>query len=518
MIFMTREQMRRYDEIAMQRYGLVGPVLMENAGRGAARVALSMLERRPGRTTVVCGKGNNGGDGFVIARHLLNAGREVAVLLLGNLSQLDGDAELNAGVLTSMGGDVTELPGEADVERMDGLLEGSALVVDAIFGTGLDRPVMGRYNGAIDAVNECDADVLSVDLPSGLDADSGRPLNTCVRAARTATFACLKRGLLLHPGCELAGEVEVVDIGAPRAVAEEAGIDGRVITAEHVAPLLPPRPADAHKGTFGHLLVVAGSAGKTGAALMAALSALRSGTGLVTLAVPGDERPALESAKPVEVMLAPLLTSIDAPVGDEELSRLRSLLEGKTAVAIGPGCGLTRSMGRVLEAVLEIAGVPVAVDADGLTLLGDLPPRVLADRSHPTVLTPHPGEMARLVDATPRAVQGRRVEAARDFAVDRGVHLVLKGARTVVAAPDSTVMINLTGNSGMATGGTGDVLTGLLGGLLAQSMAPLDAAAAAVHVHGLAGDLAAEVTGGRSLLASDLVEALPEALGGFEER
>ncbi|MBW2261073.1 MAG: NAD(P)H-hydrate dehydratase [Deltaproteobacteria bacterium] len=516
MIFMTREQMRRYDKVATERYGVSGTVLMENAGRGAARVVLEAARERPGTITIVCGKGNNGGDGFVIARHVINSGRLASIVLLGRREDVGGDAKTNADILAAMQGSITEIDVSKDMKSLPGLLAGSAVVVDAIFGTGLEREVTGGHAEAIRAINDADAPVVAVDLPSGLDANTGRALGTAVRADATATFACLKRGLVIHPGVELAGEVTVVDIGAPGCIVQEVGYDGTMLDGADFRNDLGPRDPDVHKGTFGHLLVVAGSPGKTGAAIMAGFAAMRTGAGLVTLAVPADLMQTVEAAKPPEVMLEPLLPTIDAEVDGEAIERIDALLAGKSAVVIGPGCGLTDSMERVLEVVLDRANVPVVVDADGLTLLSRLPASTLDDRAHPTVLTPHPGEMSRLVWKSASEIQRERIPLAREYAKVKGVHLVLKGARTVIASPDGNVWINPTGNAGMASGGTGDLLTGMIGSFIGQGHRIEDAVALGVYLHGLAGDRASEETGQRALVAGDVLSALPEVLLEFE--
>ena len=511
MIFMTREQMRQYDSVAIEKYGVPGVVLMENAGRGATRVVLEAAGDRPGTIAIVCGKGNNGGDGFVIARHLINAGRLASVILLGRREDLRGDARTNADILVAMHGPITEIDGK-DMKALPGLLAGSAVVVDAIFGTGLEREVTGGYAKAIKAINAADAPVVAVDLPSGLDADTGRALGTAVRADATATFAFLKRGLVVHPGVDLAGAITVVDIGAPQRIVQQVGHDGRVLERDDFRDFLPAREPDAHKGTFGHVLVIAGSPGKTGAAIMAGFAALRTGAGLVTLAVPGDLMAAVEAAKPPEVMLEPLLPTPDAEFDDASRGRIEELLAGKSAVVIGPGCGLGDSMERVLEFVLGTTQLPVIVDADGLTLLSRLPSATIDHRTHPTVLTPHPGEMSRLVWKSTSEVQQERIPLAREYAKIKGVHLALKGARTVIASPDGDVWINPTGNAGMASGGTGDVLCGMIGGLIGQGLRIEDALAMAVYLHGLAGDRASEETGQLALVAGDLLSALPEVL------
>ncbi|HUT76188.1 MAG TPA: NAD(P)H-hydrate dehydratase, partial [Polyangia bacterium] len=379
--------------------------------------------------------------------------------------------------------------------------------------TGVSRPVDGHLAVLIDAINECGVPVLAVDIPSGLDADSGQPLGKAVRAAATATFAHLKRGLVLHPGAELAGRVRVVPIGAPGHVSERAGWDGAIIDAADALSRFPGRPKAAHKGTFGHLLILAGSLGKTGAAALCGEGALRVGTGLVTIATTGVAQPVLEARCRAELMIEQVIERNDAPLSERALTRLGEVIAGKSAVVIGPGLSTAPGISALVTRLAQIMAVPAVIDADGINVLA-ADPASLGRVAAPLVLTPHPGEMARLVGKSVPAVQNDRIGTAREAARRLQAVIALKGARTVVAAPDGRIWVNTSGNPGMATGGTGDVLAGVIGGLLAQGMSPLEATLLGVSLHGSAGDLAAERLGEPGLLAGDLLAELPGLLSG----
>jgi hydroxyethylthiazole kinase-like uncharacterized protein yjeF len=507
MIFMTRQQIQRYDEVSIVDYGIDGAVLMENAGAGAARIILEDIAGVKGSVAVVAGPGNNGGDGFVVARHLANAGRRVRVFLVGQRDRLQGDAKKNFEIIVKMGVRVTDMPRDGDAEALSEMLRGRALVVDALFGTGLDREITGLQRRAVEIINASGVPVTALDMPSGVDADTGRPHGVCIRAKKTITFACLKRGLVVYPGAEMAGDVRLVDIGAPRDIVDKIGYDGEIIEEDTLRRWVGPRGGDTHKGTYGHVLVVAGSPGKTGAALMASLGALRCGAGLVTIAAQQAVAREIEAAKPMEAMMETFDPSSPA-------SAVR-LMEGRSAVAFGPGCGVGEAMGRVLDAVLAACKVPLVIDADGLTLLSGRVDR-LGTAACPVVLTPHPGEMARLAGSTKEEVQTFRIPVSRELAGRTRAHIVLKGARTVIADPEGRVFVNPTGNPGMASGGMGDVLTGMIASLCGQGLSTLEAACLSVFVHGKAGDLAREAKGERGLIASDIVDNIPAVLKGFE--
>ena len=511
-LLMKREQMREYDRIAIEELGIPGPVLMENAGRGAYEMALEMLDCRR-RVAVLAGPGNNGGDGFVVARHLMIRGLDVSIFVAVPTDKIRGDARLNLDVLRAADPSLEIEPvldGE-QLERLPARLSEHDLVVDALLGTGVSRNVEGHLADVIDAINSCKTPVLSVDIPSGLDADSGSPWGTAVRARGTATFGHLKRGLAIHPGVELAGRVRVVSIGVPAPVSERAGHDAELLGEEALRHLVPARPARSHKGTYGHLLLLSGSLGKTGAAALAGRAALRAGTGLVTVATTAAAQPVLEARCPAELMTESVIERTDAPLSDKLPERLARALAGKQALAVGPGLTTAPGISSLVIRLLHDSGVPAVVDADGINILA-ADPAAAGRITTPMIFTPHPGEMARLMDKTVPAIQADRVEAAREAARWHKVIVALKGARTAVAAPDGRVWINPTGNPGMATGGMGDVLTGVIGGLLAQGLSPLDATLLGVYIHGLAGDCAAATRGEPGLVASDAIDELPAIL------
>lgn len=494
-------EMRAIDRAAIEDLGISGLALMERAGGAVAKV-VGTLAAPAGHITVVCGGGNNGGDGYVAARLLRGAGRNAAVVSLVAAEKLTGDARATCQQAVRAGVAIGSLEQLAAMSVSTG-----DVLVDAIFGTGLARPPEGIFAEAIRLLNAWrarGARVVAVDVPSGLSADTGRPLGICVTADRTVALAFLKRGLLLHPGAELAGEVTVADIGIPPAAAERVPISAEVLTEEEARHLLPERSPEAHKGDAGRVLVIAGSTGKTGAAHLALCGALRGGAGLVTLAARPEVIPMALAGRP-EAMSLQLPDS--GPLGLGDLGVLLDAAGQADALVIGPGISRGPETAALLRALLDGARTPSVLDADALTALAE-DPALLRGLPPGVILTPHPGEMARLAKTTIDAVQAARIEIAAARAKEWGVTLVLKGARTVVADAESAPTVIPTGNPGMATGGTGDVLAGLVGALLAGGLAPSVAARLGAWVHGRAGDLAVRRQGQRGLIASDLVEAL----------
>jgi NAD(P)H-hydrate epimerase len=493
-------EMRAIERIAIDRLGVPSLELMERAGRALAEAA-ARLARPGGRFLVVCGAGNNGGDGWVTARLLQPSGL-VRVLAVVAPEALGGDAALNAARALAAGVPVQPFDAAGGLAAAAG-----DLVIDALLGTGLSRPADGRFAAAIAAIAEArraGARVLSADLPSGLSADSGRPLGPCVEADATVTFGLMKRGLALHPGVGLAGAVTLADLGLPAAAVDGVPEQCRLLEEPEARRLVPARKPEAHKGDAGRLLVVAGSPGKTGAAHLALTGALRGGTGLVTLAARQEVLALALSGRP-EAMSAALPG--EGPLGPDELAALVPLARAADALVIGPGLHRGDRTGPLLRDLLSAAQRPAVLDADALNAL-DPEPAWLGTIGAPVILTPHPGELARLCGLTTEAVQADRIGLAQARAAAWGVVLVLKGARTVVAAPGRPAEVIPTGNPGLATGGTGDVLAGLCGALLAGRLGPFEAACAAAWVHGAAGDLLAERLGQRGLLAGDLGEAI----------
>jgi len=495
---LTAAQMRRVDRRAIEG-GIPSLDLMEAAGRGIAeamRRDLPDLSRRPVR--ILCGKGNNGGDGLVVARHLALAGLQVEAAVLAPAHALSPDAAVQLARARTLALSVQHVEDAEGWTRWAASHPAEAVVVDALLGTGIEGGPRGLTATALAWLAARHAEIVAVDLPSGLDADRGDVQGTIPAAALTYTLCRPKPCLVLDPAGEHAGHWTVVDIGIPDALVAEEAAELSWTDAEEAARLLPERPAGAHKGTFGHVLVVAGSVGKGGAAVLAARGALRAGAGLVTVACPPEVRPEV-AVQQAEVMTAVLSENPDA---------LMRLAEGRDALAVGPGLGTGPEAQARVRALLAGARCPLVLDADGLNVSSLAELRSEA----PRVLTPHPGEAARLRGTTAAEVQADRLGHARALATATGAVVVLKGRRTVVAAPDGRAAFNASGNPGMATAGTGDVLTGVVSALLARGLPPFDAARLAAFVHGDAGDRAAEELGQDGMIASDLAARLPAAL------
>jgi NAD(P)H-hydrate epimerase len=422
---------------------------------------------------------------------------------------VSGDAAIHLRALQRSGGEVIFAVDAGRLARALRQGKASRLAVDALLGTGLASEVGGHYAAAIDWLNAAGIPVLAVDIPSGVDATSGRILGRGVRAALTVTFAQAKLGHAMYPGAGLCGELEVVDIGIPARLLEKAGRRHLLVEAAEAVPLLPARPATGHKGTFGHLLVVAGSAGKAGAAAMTAEGGLRSGAGLVTVACPATVQTTL-AIKLTEAMTEPL-AEVDGALSLQALAALRRLGEGKSALALGPGLGLHEETCALVRRLVRESSLPLVLDADGLNAIAGQTALLRERPAGSAVLTPHPGEMARLTGQTVAEVEADRVGIARQFARGHRVVLVLKGARTVIALPDGRVRLNGSGNPGLASGGMGDVLTGLIGGLLAQGLAPAAAAVLGAYLHGRAADRLLAAMGDAGMVAGDLLRELPAA-------
>ncbi len=512
MKIVTAEEMKRLDRKATADYGIPSLLLMENAGRGT----VDAIERTAGpvrgkRIVVLAGRGNNGGDGVAAARHLRMRGAEVIVYLLSPVEKVSGDARVSLDIWMQTGG-VLHVVGAFRWNHLTQELAESDLIVDALLGTGLSHLVEGDYAKAIASINRADRPVVAVDIPSGISADTGEVLGIAVKADFTFTMALPKWGHFLQEGLEHRGKLDVVDIGFPPALIEREKIAADLITPQMRIGFPPPRPRGIHKGAAGHLLIVAGAVGKKGAALMTAEAALRSGAGLVTIALPKSIDVATAGLK--EVMTLPLPETEEGTLSQAGEKLLRQAIKGKDAVAIGPGLSENEETQRLVRTLIGEVSIPMVVDADALNALaGDL--SVLKNRKIPAVLTPHPGEMGRLVGKRADAIQRDRPSVAADFAEAWNAIVVLKGAHTIIAAPDRSLRINNTGNPGMATAGTGDALTGIIGAWLAQGIAPIEAATWGVALHGDAGDLAAAGRGEIGLITSDLIEQIPKAILGY---
>jgi hydroxyethylthiazole kinase-like uncharacterized protein yjeF len=508
---LTSQQMRDADRRTTEEIGIPSLVLMENAGRQVvASMEATFQDLSNLHVAILCGKGNNGGDGFVAARVLAERGIDISVFLVGVSADVRGDARVNLGALRALDIDVVEIADAATWELHGSDVLAADVIVDAIFGTGLKEPVTGLVETIIADLNACPRPVVAVDLPSGLSADSAEVIGPAVAAALTVTLGAPKVALVLPPAERHAGSLVIADIGIPESIIEN--LDGpwlELITKTRMATLVTPRVPESQKGDYGRILIVAGSKGKTGAAHLAAAGALRSGAGLVTVATPASCQPILATLG-VEYMTLALEETSEGQAAWEALDRI--LDTDADVIALGPGLGRAPSTMALVQAVVERAGVPLVLDADALFAFVGESDRLLGREDAEVIITPHPGEMARLTGLTVEAVQANRVEVARTFAVNHRLHVVLKGHRTVVATPDGKAYINLTGNPGMASGGTGDVLTGIVAAWFAQLLDTSDAAQLAVYLHGLAGDLAAADEGEVAMVAGDLVDRLGDAV------
>jgi ADP-dependent NAD(P)H-hydrate dehydratase / NAD(P)H-hydrate epimerase len=510
MRILNAAQMREADRRTIEDIGIPSIVLMENAGRQvvAAMEAMhaDLLERQ---VAVLCGRGNNGGDGFVVARTLVQRGVDVSVFLMGRVADVRGDARANLEILGQIGITVVEVADAQAWELHFSEVSDCTLIVDAMFGTGLNAPLSGFIESVVTDVNASGIPVVSIDVPSGLSADTCDSPGASIEAGLTVTLAAPKLPLVLPPAELRAGDIVIADIGIPAGVIDAVGgphLD--LLTRASMRELLPPRMPDSHKGDYGHVLIVAGSRGKTGAAHLAAVGALRSGAGLVTVATPAQCQDVVAMMGPEYMTEAIEETGegLDADAVDRILEMARDV------IAIGPGLGQQPGTRRFVTALVDRATMPLVIDADGLNAFTGDPDRLSGRDGRDVIITPHPGEMARLVSMTTEEVQASRIEIARNFASAHRVYVVLKGHRTLIATPDEKVFINPTGNPGMATGGTGDVLTGMIAAWLAQLLDAEAACKLAVYLHGMAGDLADADEGEVALTSADLVAHLGDAV------
>jgi len=512
----TPDQMREADRITIAG-GFEGRRLMERAGEGATAFIHEWMDDLGQEVAhVFCGKGSNGGDGFVVARLLAERGIEVRTFVTADLSEIGGDARAALDDLLATGAEVTTLRTTDDVAALESVIDRADVVVDALLGTGFEGTLRDPIAALVTFLDGAPVDRIALDIPSGVNGRTGAVEGPAVHADATVTFALPKVGLLLHPGRSHAGEIHVVDIGIRAETLDEVGVRQRVATGEDLHSLLPRRAPDAHKGDAGRVWIVGGSPGLTGAVTLTATAALRSGAGLVTALVPGRVHDVMET-KLTEAMTLPL-GDHDTPTLEEAhvehlLTRLRK--DGVNALAVGPGLSSSEGAFAGARAIVRVASVPTVVDADGLNAFAGRAAE-LRECAGPRILTPHPGGAARLLDGVVADVRSDVVAAARALQRRTGATVVLKGAPSVVVGPSDELVIGSTGNPGMATGGTGDVLTGVIVALLAQGMDPEDAAALGVHLHGLAGDIVAARSTVWGLVAGDLVDALPEAFHALD--
>ena len=524
----TAAEMRNIDQNTIEGIGIPAIVLMETAGSEIVQRIVNYYPKAH-RIGIFVGKGNNGGDGLVIARQLAHYGREVSIFLVSPQDSFTDEAYINLEISKNLGLHIQEILTAAfsdilgnNPPQKGGIhskLSSCDLIVDAILGTGLRGDVRPHISNVINAINDLSIPILAVDLPSGLDADTGNPLGTCIQADRTVTIGLPKRGLLVHPGAKLSGELDVVDIGFPHQVIEAQNITVTWVTKKKAMKWLPERPPASYKGSYGRVLVVAGSTGMTGAAALASEAALRTGAGLVTLAIPESLNPILEE-KLSEVMTLPLS---ETKAGSFTISSVSPILEyaekNKSVLAIGPGLSQHPETVEFIHQLIQEnhhqeLELRIVMDADALNALAQKKD-LLHLLNEKAVLTPHPGEMSRLIDIPIAKLEADRIRTSEEFANKYGVTLVLKGAPTITSDSNRSTWINSTGNAGMATAGMGDVLTGVIAGLVAQNISCEMAAPLGVYIHGLAGDIAAEQKGMHGLIASDVLNALPQTISSL---
>jgi hydroxyethylthiazole kinase-like uncharacterized protein yjeF len=514
----TSSQMRNIDKKTIEGIGIPGLELMEKAGKGVALAAKEMLgEIKNKKVIIFCGRGNNGGDGFVVGRYLSEWGAQVEFFLTANRGEVKGDAKTNLKKAEEMGLPINEVLKKEEIPSM---IE-TDLIVDALFGTGFAGEINGYIKDIVELINSSDAPVISVDIPSGLHADTGQFIGPCIKAERTVTMALPKMGHFFFPGKEMSGKVSVVDIGVPPHVIEEENIKLNLITQQEVKEVLPKRPGDAYKGTCGRVVLIAGSTGLTGAASLASLSSLRAGAGMAILGIPQTLNPILEM-KLTEVMTKPLPdVRKKGALALRGLGEIRELLKWGDCCAIGPGLGQHFETLELVRRLLSKIDMPTVIDADGLNAIAkDV--SILKQCQAPLILTPHIGELSRLNGVPIGEIAKDRIKYASDFAKEYNCVLVFKGAPTIISEPGGQTYVNPTGNAGMATAGSGDVLTGIIVGLLAQMLMlrkgedirkiMLDSACVGVYIHGLTGDLAKEEKGEMGMIAGDMMEKIPDAL------
>lgn len=495
---LTAKEMAEIDSLTIEKYGIPSLVLME-------RAALSVAKHVTAKNLIIlAGPGNNGGDGVAVGRILKNKNLNIKIFQLFTNEKLSNDCKKQLEIAEKYGVPIlNRYPTEKE------LLE-AEVIVDAIFGTGLKKKIEGDLAKLVNLVNSLSRTVVAVDIPSGVSSDSGEVLGTAVKAAITVTFGVPKRGHILFPGRDFVGKLFVEDIGFPKELTESEKLKVSLITKDFVRSLIPLKPLYSHKGTYGHVLVIAGSVGKTGAALMCAKSTLRTGSGLVTMAVPSSLKEVFQS-RILEEMILPLPCNTQT-LSKDAIKKIDEFINEKADVlAFGPGVGVNNDTEEILKFLLTHCHVPIVIDADGITLLSYIKD-LLKNAKAKTVITPHPGELSRLIGVPVREIENNRIDIAQNVAKELNTIVVLKGVPTIISEPEGTTFINTTGNPGMATGGTGDVLTGIIASLIGQNLSPFYSSVLGVYIHGLSGDLAAKYRGNHGLIAGDLIDNLPQAI------
>lgn len=510
-------QMQQMDRKTIEEFTLPGRVLMENAGRGATQILLESIGDLTDKSVgVIAGTGNNGGDGYVIARYLAGKGISVSVYIIGGMNRVKGDALTNLELLPPLNVPVFEVKDQKDLLEHKKTMLRRDIWVDAIFGTGLNTEITGFYRMIIDFINSLERPTLAVDIPSGVHPDNGQILGVAINAHLTVTFGYAKTGLFLFPGAGCAGDIHVIDIGIPPHIAGKSQLNTHLITPDMIHGIYRGKQVDGHKGLSGHVMMVAGSRGKSGAAALCAEAAMRAGAGLVTLGIPESLNPVMETLIK-EVMTLPLAESKSGILAKNAIDDIRRNMPGKRCLAFGPGMGLDSHTISLIHALMDDCPIPVVMDADALNALDGGTGR-LRDMAPEVILTPHPKEMSRMTSLSVEEILKDRVKVARDFAVNFKVHLVLKSARTIIAHPDGQVFINPTGNPLLSSGGTGDVLTGIIAGLICQGYPATHATHLGVFLHGLVADMLAEERGPVGILASEMSAYLPHAMARIANR
>ncbi|MBI5050978.1 MAG: NAD(P)H-hydrate dehydratase [Nitrospirae bacterium] len=520
----TAKEMQEIDRLTIEKYGITGTVLMERAGLAVVKRInelffqttvnrqLSTVNCQPSTVLILCGGGNNGGDGLVVARILHEQGKDVTVFLSAKPEELKGDVKINYHTAKNFG--VKIYPINKFLTSHFSLLTSHFIIVDALLGTGLNKDVKSPLKEVIEKANKLKCTVVSVDIPSGISSDTGQIMGCAVKAEYTVTFGLPKRGHLLYPGAEYTGKLFIEDIGFPKKLLEVKSLNICLFQKKDALSLLPERPRYSHKGTYGHVLLIAGSKGKTGAAFMAAKACLRTGAGLVTIGAP-ESLVNIFQSRVTEEMVLPLPDKGNGTLSYNAADLILNFARQKADVlAIGPGLSTDDEISRLVNLLTTKSGVPIVIDADGINAIAGHAD-IFKKSKMPIILTPHPGEMARLINSEQLTVNSEQIEKDRintalSFSKRTKTYLVLKGVPTITASPDGSAFINTTGNPGMATAGTGDVLTGIISALLAQRLEPQNAALLGVYMHGFIGDIAAETKGEHSLIASDIINLIPE--------
>ncbi len=507
MYLVTAKQMQEIDRFTIESFGIPGRVLMENAGKSSTEIFInSFKDIEKKQVAIAAGRGNNGGDGFVMARYLFNKNIDVTVYLFSESDKVVKDAKSNLDLLYKLKIPVINICSKQDMADNNISMKHKDIWIDALFGTGLNSDIKGFFKNVINYINSLDKPVFSVDIPSGINSDSGRVCKTAIKACATATFGHAKIGHFIHPGCEFSGKLSIVDIGIPKFVTEKFKPQHTLITDKLIKNTLVPRKPEAHKGDCGHLLIVSGSSGKTGASILTAKGALKTGAGLVTIAAPESLNPILETTL-VEAMTLCLNETDNHCIDETAFDTITHNLTNKKCLALGPGMGTENTTKKLVNKLIPFCNIPMVIDADGINCIADNP-GILKTAKAPVILTPHPGEMAGLMQTDTQSIQKDRILYAIKFAEKYNVIIVLKGAKTIIATPCGKVYINPFGNSGMASGGMGDVLTGIIAGLITSGYSVESSAYTGVYLHAKAADTIYKTCTPIGYLASELIYSL----------